>query len=190
MHLVSDPCTAMFENSLFGGYPTLHINSHTAARSSQCFQPFQMMSCGQQYYKVANKLRRFIENLCSFVHRTATAYGQALAAFCRQSDGFPDSKIHGANMGPTWVLSAPGGPHVGPMNLAIWVSSGPVYMLDWHWKGYGHVMICSNCDSVQGPTGLPLPLSLAIDCSKCSQHGHNTFMNIWNVLTHSGLMAS
>ena len=32
----------------------------------------------------------------------------------------PDSKVHGANMGPTWVLSAPDGPHVGPMNLAIW----------------------------------------------------------------------
>ena len=32
----------------------------------------------------------------------------------------PDSKVHGANMGPTWVLSAPGGPHVGPMNFAIW----------------------------------------------------------------------
>ena len=31
----------------------------------------------------------------------------------------PDSKIHGANMGPTWVLSAPDGSHVGPMNLAI-----------------------------------------------------------------------
>ena len=31
-----------------------------------------------------------------------------------------DSKVHGANMGPTWVLSAPGGSHVGPMNLAIW----------------------------------------------------------------------
>ena len=29
----------------------------------------------------------------------------------------PDSKVHGANMGPTWVLSAPDGPHVGPMNL-------------------------------------------------------------------------
>ena len=24
----------------------------------------------------------------------------------------PDSKVHGANMGPTWVLSAPDGPHV------------------------------------------------------------------------------
>ena len=31
----------------------------------------------------------------------------------------PDSKVHGANMGPTWVLSAPAGPHIGPMNLAI-----------------------------------------------------------------------
>ena len=31
----------------------------------------------------------------------------------------PDNKVHGANMGPTWGLSAPDGPHVGPMNLAI-----------------------------------------------------------------------
>ena len=31
----------------------------------------------------------------------------------------PESKVHGANMGPTWVLSAPEGPHVDPMNLAI-----------------------------------------------------------------------
>ena len=31
----------------------------------------------------------------------------------------PDSKVHGANMGPTWVLSAPDGPHDGPTNLAI-----------------------------------------------------------------------
>ena len=34
---------------------------------------------------------------------------------------FPDSKVRGVNMGPTWVLSAPDGPHVGPMNFAIWV---------------------------------------------------------------------
>ena len=30
-----------------------------------------------------------------------------------------DSKVHGANIGPIWVLSAPDGPHVGLMNLAI-----------------------------------------------------------------------
>ena len=37
---------------------------------------------------------------------------------------YPRSKVHGANMGPTWVLSAPDGPHVGPMNLAIRVVAG------------------------------------------------------------------
>ena len=34
-------------------------------------------------------------------------------------EAIPDSKVHGANMGPTWVLSAPDGPHVGPLNLVI-----------------------------------------------------------------------
>ena len=32
---------------------------------------------------------------------------------------FPDRKVHGANLRPTWVLSAPDGPHVGPMNFAM-----------------------------------------------------------------------
>ena len=30
-----------------------------------------------------------------------------------------DSKVHVAHVGPTWDLSAPGGPHVGPINFAI-----------------------------------------------------------------------
>ena len=49
-------------------------------------------------------------------------------SFCKQSKlsgnssaehDIPDNKVHEANMGHTWVLSAPAGPHVGPMNLAI-----------------------------------------------------------------------
>ena len=32
----------------------------------------------------------------------------------------PDSKVHGANMGPIWGRQDPGGPHVGPMNFAMW----------------------------------------------------------------------
>ena len=32
---------------------------------------------------------------------------------------FPDSKVHGANMGPTRGRQDPGGPHVGPNNFAI-----------------------------------------------------------------------
>ena len=32
----------------------------------------------------------------------------------------PDSKVYGANMGLIWGRQDPGGPHVGPMNFAIW----------------------------------------------------------------------
>ena len=32
----------------------------------------------------------------------------------------PDSKVHGTNTGRIWGRQDPGGPHVGPMNLAIW----------------------------------------------------------------------
>ena len=32
----------------------------------------------------------------------------------------PDSKVHGANMGPLWGRQDPGGPHVGPMKFAFW----------------------------------------------------------------------
>ena len=32
----------------------------------------------------------------------------------------PDSKVHGANMWPIWGRRDPGGPHVGPMNFAVW----------------------------------------------------------------------
>ena len=36
----------------------------------------------------------------------------------------PDSKVHGANMGPIWGRQDPGGSHVGPMNFAIWAGVG------------------------------------------------------------------
>ena len=32
----------------------------------------------------------------------------------------PDSKVHGSNMERIWARQDPGGPHVGPMNFAIW----------------------------------------------------------------------
>ena len=39
---------------------------------------------------------------------------------------YPGSKVHGVNIGPIWDRQDPGGPHVGPMNFAIWV-----YMFLW-----------------------------------------------------------
>ena len=37
----------------------------------------------------------------------------------------PKSKVHGANMGPIWGRQDSGGPHVGPMNFAIWDHTSP-----------------------------------------------------------------
>ena len=36
---------------------------------------------------------------------------------------YPNSKLHWSDMGPIWGRQDPGGPHVGPINLAIWVTS-------------------------------------------------------------------
>ena len=49
------------------------------------------------------------------------------------SRNVPDSKVHGANMRPIWGRQDPGGPHVGPMNFAIWGSS----VSATHLKVYG-----------------------------------------------------
>ena len=56
--------------------------------------------------------------------------------FQRNVQYYPDSKVHGANMGPTWVLSAPDGPHVGPMNLAIRVVHYVVFTNHWYLKSF------------------------------------------------------
>ena len=52
---------------------------------------------------------------------------------------YPDSKVHGANMGPTWVLSAPDGPHVGPMNLAMRVEL--LNTAENYFHGYDHKVL-------------------------------------------------
>ena len=34
-----------------------------------------------------------------------------------QSEAIPESKVHGANMGPIWGQEGPGGPHISPIEL-------------------------------------------------------------------------
>ena len=50
----------------------------------------------------------------------------------------PDSKVHGANMGPIWGRQDPGGPHVGPMNFAIWVIVAKPHDDIIKWKHFPH----------------------------------------------------
>ena len=44
----------------------------------------------------------------------------ANSGYLAHKDAIPDSKDPGAYMGPTWGRQDPGGPHVGPMDFAIW----------------------------------------------------------------------
>ena len=44
-----------------------------------------------------------------------------------------DSNVHRANMGPIWGRQDPGGPHVGPMNIAIWDASSTSGLMDSSW---------------------------------------------------------
>ena len=86
----------------------------------------------------------------------------------------PDSKVHGANMGPTWVLSAPNGPHVGLMNLAIRGTLGFQWFfieLCW-WQSYLHQAMRAPqprketwlTDVVKGARLRSLYLSQGFDC--------------------------
>ena len=47
------------------------------------------------------------------------AYDNSGIIFNLLHNKIPDSKVHGANMGPIWGRQDPCGPHVGPMNFVI-----------------------------------------------------------------------
>ena len=40
---------------------------------------------------------------------------------------YPDSEVYGANMGSTWGQQDPGGPDIGPVNLATWDVFWPIW---------------------------------------------------------------
>ena len=58
-----------------------------------------------------------IQRSCCELKRTVISLISLIAT--RQHPYYPDSKVHGANMGPNWVLTATDGPRDGPMNLVV-----------------------------------------------------------------------
>ena len=73
-----------------------------------------MVNCYWNESIKSTKLLNIVK-LCVHIVIFLVLYRHLTGHTCR----IPDNKVHGANMGPIWVLSAPDGPHVGPMNLAI-----------------------------------------------------------------------
>ena len=63
---------------------------------------------------------------------------------------YPDSKVHGTNMGPVWGRQVPGGPHVGPWNwylgmLKYCLSSAWVILVS-HFRSIGFWRVYDNIE--------------------------------------------
>ena len=67
-------------------------------------------------YPISHDISHSATNLWIF-YDWIICQGLRIEVLCVSHKIYPDSKVHGANMGPTWVLSAQDGPHVGPWTL-------------------------------------------------------------------------
>ena len=69
----------------------------------------------------------------------------------------PDSKVYGANMWPSWGRQDPGGPHVGPMNLAIWDSWAVLtcVIFSCHWTIIMKIVQISFVEQASEPSKWP-----------------------------------
>ena len=90
-------------------------DEHFLYKSDTCFTRLGLWAHGHLIKRVSKT--SVVYSWCSYTMAAAFKFvnDRYATVVC------PDSKVHGANMGPTWVLSAPGRPHVGLVNLAFWV---------------------------------------------------------------------
>ena len=79
---------------------------------------------------------------------------------CYPSIPIPDSKVHGAIMGPIWSRQDPGGPHVGRMNLTLW----DVIQSYFH---FGDVIMSTMASQITS-----LTIVYSIVCSGAGQRKH------------------
>ena len=56
----------------------------------------------------------------------------------------PSSKVRWANMGPIWGRQDPGGPHVGPMNFAIWDGDNDIRLTSYKQKHKLYILIIGH----------------------------------------------
>ena len=95
---------------------------------SRNFCDLTLSCCQSVYYNLVSGSKIHFREACLSGNRRTIAYSIAAPTVtCHQLNDIklqqvkrvPDINVHGTYMGTTWVLSAPDGPHVGPMSLAI-----------------------------------------------------------------------
>ena len=112
--------------------------------------------------------------------RNSGSWGQkGRPQICRRSaniillciDRYKDSDVHGANMGPTWVLAAPDWPHVGPMNLAT------VYPKKYA-RGFCFAVLCCGYTLTDFPISIRLTSLALWQSNDCPSASKATLMNM------------
>ena len=104
--------------------------------------PWTLLSGVLPHFISHSRLVYAILALYQFSEHTTTESINTRPCYLNEVDGsacptrsdkvhYPDSMVHGANMGPIWGRQDPGGPYVGPVNFSIWV--GSEYMLIKLW---------------------------------------------------------
>ena len=84
--------------------------------------PLQVRGCFCIWWQNFKPLPKIVRYNACWIYRmceVAVISVFILRSEIRLLENTPDSKPHRVNMRPTWILSAPAGPHVGPMNLAL-----------------------------------------------------------------------
>ena len=108
---------------------TIHILSHTMCVSFECKEFVNIFYSYTIYIYICICLPYFchltynvVRCLTALSHTTDVRILQIFLLYQGPMDTWtlPDNKVHGANMGPIWGRQDPGGPHVSPMNFAIW----------------------------------------------------------------------
>ena len=90
-----------------------------------------------------------------------------------------DSKVHGTNMVSTWVLSAPDGPHVNPMNLVI--RERPWNMDEYSLMdrlAYICCILCQTCFAQDEAIHIHILYTFAIHSYLC-MHVYNWRSRLW-----------
>ena len=170
----------------------VHWHDKTTVLSCVCWKVRQYTVAGSQI-----TLKKFASN----VDDEQTMVSEM--SFCICCYKYPDSKVHGANMGPTWVLSVPDGPHVGPRNLAIrvaWLMEAvgmSCYMslnFDWSWPVYTVTLTviwaserhgvsnCQQLDYVQQLVRLITKIILKLCITKICERNPPVTDPLWRML--------
>ena len=96
-------------------------------------------------------------------------------------DDVPDSKVHGASMGPIWDRQDPGGPHIGPMSLSIWdakLLAGIVWKIWFYISMVVCILAVSNYGIYLGCLLLTTIRQIIRIMASISNHNHANHCNV------------